>query len=133
MVTAVAAVLAAAPLAGFSWRSAAYAAIIAAVLCLRGRSHSDLAQAVILITGGSLALIALVVGLAFGADDWPIIGFALGMVLVVAALVFGVVAPNHEFSPVMRRTAEIVEYLLVAVIVPLLLWILDLYRIVREL
>lgn len=133
LVTAVAAVLAAAPLSGFSWRTAAYAAIIALVLCLRGRSHSDLAQAAILITGGALALIAVIVGLAFGAGNWPMITFALAMVMVVAALVFGVAAPNHEFSPVMRRTAEIIEYLLVAVIVPLLLWILDLYRIVREL
>ncbi len=32
----------------------------------------------------------------------------------------------------MRRWAEIGEYILVALIVPLLLWLLDLYRIVRE-
>ncbi|MGC4962257.1 type VII secretion integral membrane protein EccD [Gordonia sp. DT101] len=132
LVTGVSAVLAAAPLSGFEPKSAAYAAIIALVLCLRGRSHSDLAQAAFLIACGSLALIALVTGLAFGAGNWPIIAFAVALLMVVAAFVLGVVAPNQEFSPVMRRTAEIIEYLLVAVIVPLLLWILDLYRIVRE-
>ena len=102
------------------------------VLCLRGRSHSDLFQAATLIIGGSLVVIALLTGLAFGDSRWPVIGFALGMVVVVAALVFGVVAPHQDFSPVMRRWAEIGEYLLVALIVPLLLWLLDLYRIVRE-
>ncbi|MGP3706215.1 type VII secretion integral membrane protein EccD [Gordonia paraffinivorans] len=131
-VTAVAAVLAASPLAGFEWKAAAYAAIIGVVLCLRGRSHSDLFQAATLIIGGSLVVIALLTGLAFGDSRWPVIGFALGMVVVVAALVFGVVAPHQDFSPVMRRWAEIGEYILVALIVPLLLWLLDLYRIVRE-
>ncbi|WP_431309297.1 type VII secretion integral membrane protein EccD [Gordonia sesuvii] len=132
IVTAISAVLAAAPLSGFAPKAAAYAAIVAVVLCLRGRSHSDLAQAAFLIGSGSLALIALATGLAFGAGDWPIISFVLAMVMVVAALVLGVVAPAQEFSPVMRRTAEICEYILVAIIVPLLLWILDLYRIVRD-
>ncbi|MBD0862021.1 type VII secretion integral membrane protein EccD [Gordonia sp. zg691] len=131
-VTAVAAVLTASPLAGFEWKNALYAAIIGVVLCLRGRSHSDLFQAATLIIGGSLVLIALLTGLAFGDDQWPVIGFALGTVFVVAALVFGVVAPGQDFSPVMRRWAEIGEYILVALIVPLLLWLLDLYRIVRE-
>ena len=51
---------------------------------------------------------------------------------MIAAFVFGVVAPNQDFSPVMRRWAEIGEYILVALIVPLLLWLLDLYRMVRE-
>ena len=60
------------------------------------------------------------------------IGFALGILVVIGALVFGVVAPNQDFSPVMRRWAEIGEYILVALIVPLLLWLLDLYRMVRE-
>lgn len=131
-VTAVAAVLAAAPLAGFAPKSAAFAAIVAVVLCLRGRSHSDLAQAAFLVAAGSAAMIALTTGLAVGAGSWPIIAFVLAMVIVAAALVLGVVAPRQEFSPVTRRAAEILEYLLVAVIVPLLLWILDLYRIVRE-
>nr|WP_124711185.1 type VII secretion integral membrane protein EccD [Gordonia insulae] len=132
LVSAVCAVLAAAPLTGFAPKTAAFAAIIAVVLCLRGRSHSDLAQAAFLIAGGSLALIALATGFAFGADNWPVIAFAVGMAMVAGALVLGVVAPRQEFSPVMRRSAEIIEYILVAIIVPLLLWILDLYRIVRE-
>ena len=132
LVTAVSAFLAAAPLSGFAPKSAAYAAIVAVVLCLRGRSHSDLAQAAFLIGSGALALLGLTTGLAFGAGGWPITAFVVAMGIMVAALVLGVVAPNQEFSPVMRRAAEIAEYLLVAIIVPLLLWILDLYRIVRE-
>ncbi len=131
-VTAVAAVLTAAPLSGFSPRAAVYAAIIGAVLCLRGRSHSDLRQAALLIAGGAATLIALATGLAYGADNWPVIGFGVAVLIVIGALLFGVVAPHQEFSPPMRRAAELFEYLLVAVIVPLLLWILNLYQIIRE-
>lgn len=132
VVTVIAAVLTATPWSGFSAKSAVYAAIIGAVLCLRGRSHSDLRQASFLVAGGALTLITLVTGLAFGSSAWPIIAFGSALTIAVGALLFGVVAPHQEFSPPMRRAAELVEYLLVAVIVPLALWILDLYRIVRE-
>ena len=131
-VTVIAAVLTAAPLGGFDAKTTAYAAIVGAVLCLRGRSHSDLFQAATLIIGGALTLITLITGLAFGDDHWPLIGFGLAVLVLCGALVFGVIAPTQEFSPVIRRAVEILEYLLVTTIVPLLLWILDLYRIVRE-
>ncbi|MGV9710586.1 type VII secretion integral membrane protein EccD [Gordonia sp. NPDC003424] len=131
-VTAIGAMLAAAPQAGFDAKAAAFAVVVGAVLCLRGRSHSDLGQASVLIGGGAAIALALTAELAFGPGSRPIPAFVFGMVILVAALVFGVLAPATEFSPVMRRAAEIVEYLLVAVIVPLLLWLLDLYRIVRE-
>ena len=58
---------------------------------------------------------------------------AAGLMTIVAAATIGVVAPRHEFSPVQRRAAELGEYVLVATIVPLLLWILDLYQVVRNL
>ncbi|GAA1481691.1 type VII secretion integral membrane protein EccD [Gordonia sinesedis] len=131
-VTAVAAFVAAAPLGGFVWKPFVYAVIVAAVLCLRGRSHSDLYQASALVIGGSITLLALVAALATDGGAWPLTGFIAALVIMVGALVIGVIAATHEFSPVLRRAAELGEYILVALIVPLLLWILDLYRIVRE-
>ncbi|MFW0796138.1 type VII secretion integral membrane protein EccD [Gordonia sp. CPCC 205515] len=122
----------AAPLTESSPIALAYGAVVCAVLCLRGRSHSDRAQAIVLIGSGSLGILALITGLAVGSAGWPLATFGLGIVMVAAALVFGVLAPTVEFSPVMRRAAEIGEYLLIAVIVPLLVWLLDLYRMVRE-
>lgn len=132
LVTATSAVLVAAPVHDVFPTAFAYGLVISAVLCLRGRSHSDLAQAAVLIGAGSLSLLAVITGLAFGSAGWPLATFVLALVLGTAALVFGVIAPYVEFSPVMRRSAEVAEYVLVTVIVPLLLWLLDLYRMVRE-
>ncbi|MGV9858194.1 type VII secretion integral membrane protein EccD [Gordonia sp. NPDC003425] len=132
LITATAAVLAADPLSGFDAKRVIYAAVIGAALCLRGRSHSDLAQASTLIAGGTATLLAVTVGLAFGAHNWPVVGFAVAVAIAIGAFVLGVIAPQNDFSPVMRRSAEIVEYILLALVVPLLLWVLDLYQMVRE-
>ncbi|WP_425476167.1 type VII secretion integral membrane protein EccD [Gordonia oleivorans] len=133
VITAVAAVVTATPWAGIDWRSMSLAMIVAVVLCLRGRSHSDLAQAATLVTGGCLTLAAIVASWALGPGMWPLAGFAVGVLAMIAAMIGGVVAPRHAFSPVMRRLAELTEYALIAVIVPLLAWILDLYQTVRNL
>ena len=132
-VTTCAAILAAAPYTGFNAKTTVFAFIIGAVLCLRGRSHTDLIQAATLIIGGAVTVIAVIAGLAFGDDRWPVVGFTLAVLVLAASIVFGVIAPKIAFSPVMRRSAEVLEYVLVTAIVPLLLWILDLYRMVREL
>lgn len=131
-ITATSAVITADSWAGISGRAVVYALIVGAVLCLRGRSHSDLAQAATMIIGGALSVITVTGASAVNGGAWPIAAFAIGVGIVVAALLLGVVAPEVEFSPVVRRAAELVEYGLVALIVPLLLWLLDLYRIVRE-
>ncbi|MFT4042256.1 MAG: type VII secretion integral membrane protein EccD [Gordonia sp. (in: high G+C Gram-positive bacteria)] len=120
-------------LSEFDVKPVVFAAIIGAALCLRGRSHSDLTQAVTLIIGGTLIFAATTIGLAFGARQWPFIGFGLAIVMAILALSVGVIAPGHDFSPLMRRAAEIIEYILLASVIPLLLWILDLYQTVREL
>lgn len=132
-VTAPAAVVAAASWTGFDTKRAVFAAVVAAVLCLRGRSHSDRLQAAGLIGAGASVAVALIVGLAIGETPWPLIGFGAAIGLLVGALLIGGVAAGHEFTPVLRRTAEIAEYVLVLSVIPLLLWILDLYRVVREL
>ncbi|MGC5247642.1 type VII secretion integral membrane protein EccD [Gordonia sp. DT219] len=131
-ITAPAAVISCMPWNGVDAKSCVFAAIIAVVLCLRGRSHSDLAQACILVIGGCLTLAVVLGSLAVAGGWWPLIGFAVATTLLVLALVLGVLAPGHEFSPVLRRLAELGEYALIVVIVPLLVWILDLYQTVRD-
>lgn len=137
LVAAIAAVIAATPWLGVAPRSACYAVIIAAVLVLRGRSHTDLTQAGALILAGAGVLGGQLVGclIAGGAasPSGMFIVFCMAATFFGSAVVFGVVAPRHDFSPVLRRAAELVEYLLVVTIVPLLLWLLDLYQIVRSL
>jgi hypothetical protein len=45
----------------------------------------------------------------------------------------GIVAPRLEFSPVMRRWVELLEYLAIAMVFPLCSWIVGLYSYVRAL
>lgn len=131
-VTATAAVLACRPWDGVEATSLTLAVIVAVVMCLRGRSHSDLAQACVLISGGAVTLAVLVGALAVDGGHWPLVGFAVAITALALAFVVGVLAPGHEFSPVLRRVAELGEYALIVVIVPLLVWTLDLYRMVRN-
>ena len=135
--TAVAAVagiaLVAYPADDFSWRCTVFALIITTVLCLRGRSHADLAQAAVLIAAGAVGFAAVVGEVALGPGDHVVVAAGAAAAVSVAALLCGVVAPRSSFSPVVRRTVEIIEYLLIATIVPLMFWIMNLYAAVRDL
>ncbi|MEV4124632.1 type VII secretion integral membrane protein EccD [Nocardia sp. NPDC049707] len=130
---AVGAVLAADPLGAARWQGIALAVVIALILCLRGRAFADLVQASTLIGCGALALVAVGVGVGLGHTSWlmPIAGLLL--VVTTAAVGFGVIGPHTEMSPVTRRAGEIFEYLLIVTIIPLVLWIMDLYSAARNL
>ncbi|SIR79047.1 type VII secretion integral membrane protein EccD [Williamsia sterculiae] len=119
--------------ARFDWRAGLFALIIGIVLCLRGRSHDDLAQACTLIGAGAVTVLAMFVGVAATRSYMAPAAFAVLAATAVIALLVGVVAPHQEFSPVLRRTAELAEYALIAVIVPLGFWIMDLYGVLRNL
>lgn len=107
-----------------------FAVVVAAALALRGRTHADLPQAAMLVAGGALVAGAVAIGLAVGHG--PVAGFAAAVALVAVTLLAGEVAPHHDFSPATRRAAEIGEYLLLAALLPLLCWLLDLYGTVRS-
>ncbi|WP_040788675.1 type VII secretion integral membrane protein EccD [Nocardia paucivorans] len=130
---AIGAVLAADPLGAARWQGIALAVVVGLILCLRGRSFADLVQAAVLIGGGATTLVAVLVAVAVGQPSYhvPIAAVLLG--ICVAMLVFGVIAPHLEMSPVMRRTGEIIEYLLIVTVIPLVLWIMDLYSAARNL
>jgi type VII secretion integral membrane protein EccD len=118
---------------GFFWQGTAFAAAVATVLCLRGRAHHDLVQSATLIGGGLVIAIAAIVKTAINVDGWQVraaVALAVLMLLVVAC---GLVAPRLEFSPVMRRRVEILEYFAVAALFPLCFWIVRVYAFFREL
>jgi len=117
---------------GFFWQGTAFAVVVACVLCLRGRSHYDLAQSATLIGGGLLTGFALVVKTAVYVEDWRVnaaLALAAMMTLMVAC---GLIAPRVNFSPVMQRQAEILEYIAIASLFPLCFWIIRLYAFFRE-
>lgn len=111
------------------------AIVVAAVLLLRGRSYANSAQALALLFSGLLAAGGVAVGLIvtsppLGRLTWV---FAPLLLLGVAAIVFGVVFPNRRFSPVQRRTVDILEAVLIALVLPLALGVLNLYMTIRDL
>jgi type VII secretion integral membrane protein EccD len=121
------------PVDEFSWRCTVYALIIAALLCLRGRSYADLAQASTLIGAGAIGFGVTATLVVLGPGDHGAVAMSALAAVAVLALLCGVVAPRSSFSPVMRRIVEITEYVLIAMIVPLMFWIMDLFAAVRDL
>jgi type VII secretion integral membrane protein EccD len=127
------AVLAADQLGAARWQGIALAVVVGLILCLRGRSFADLVQASTLIGGGATTLLAVLitVGLGQPSSALPIAGILLAV--STAMIAFGVIAPHVEVSPVVRRMGELTEYLLIVTIIPLVLWIMDLYSAARNL
>ncbi|WP_227998556.1 type VII secretion integral membrane protein EccD [Nocardia australiensis] len=121
------------PLGPAPWQGITLAAIAAVILCLRGRSFADLAQAGVLISGGCVIVLGLVAGLALGDADMALRSGLLLLAFAAAAVVFGVIGPHLEVTPVTRRAMEIVEYLLIVALIPLVLWIMDVYSMARNL
>jgi type VII secretion integral membrane protein EccD len=117
----------------FYWQGAAFAIAVATVLCLRGRSHHDLVQSATLIGAGLAIALLSIVKMAVGLDDWELPATLVLVVLMVVVVACGVIAPRLEFSPVLRRQVEILEYIAIAMVFPLCCWIIRLYAIFREL
>ncbi|MEV6323778.1 type VII secretion integral membrane protein EccD [Nocardia sp. NPDC051787] len=127
------AVTAAEPFDVQRWQGIALLVVTAVILCLRGRSFSDLTQAATLIVGGCATLVLLTIALALGDPDTGLIAAALLLGFAGAAAGFGVIGPRIEITPVLRRANEIFEYLLIVAVIPLVLWIMDVYSAARNL
>lgn len=118
---------------GFYWQGTAFSVAVATVLCLRGRSHHDLIQSATLIGAGLVIALAMIVSNGLRVRDGQV-DAALALVGLIALIIAcGIVAPRLEFSPVMRRQVELLEYLAIAMVFPLCFWIVRLYAFFREL
>ncbi|MET9488669.1 type VII secretion integral membrane protein EccD [Nocardia sp. NPDC006630] len=120
------------PLGAARWQGIALAVVVTIILCLRGRAFADLTQACVLIAGGCATFIALVVLLAFDDSDNLLVSAGLLLAFAIGAIVFGVIGPHIEVTPVTRRLNEIFEYGLIVSIVPLVLWLADVYSMARN-
>ncbi|MGK8488375.1 type VII secretion integral membrane protein EccD [Nocardia asiatica] len=130
--TAIGAFVAADPFATRHWQGTALAVVVGVVLVLRGRAYADLVQAGTLIGGGAATLTALLFGLGLGAHHMvlPVAGALL--VLAGAALFLGVAGPSTDISPILRRAGELFEYGLIVSLLPLVVWIMDVYAVARN-
>ena len=119
--------------AGFYWPGTAFAVAVATVLCLRGRSHYELVQSAVLIGAGLIIALATIVKTAIYVDGWQVNAALALVVLTVLCVACGLIAPRVDFSPVMRRCVEIVEYLAIGLVFPLTGSIIGLYAYFRGL
>ncbi|GAC58891.1 hypothetical protein GOHSU_57_00090 [Gordonia hirsuta DSM 44140 = NBRC 16056] len=124
--TAVAVLLVAVGFAG-SRVSLLFCGAVAVALLARGRTHADRTQSATLLSSGAACLLAVLVG-----SGSAVLTFFGGLVLAATALLVGTTSESHDRSPLQRRSLEIAEYAVIVGIVPLLLWLLDVYRTIRE-
>jgi len=112
----------------------ALAVVITLVMLLRARTYANGTQAIALLAAGMVSAAGLVVTWMTRADDaelnlWVFAGL---VVLAAAALVLGVVFPRQRFSPVLRRSVDVTEAVLIASVLPIALAVMDLYSTIRH-
>lgn len=101
--------------------------VVAAVLLLRARSYPNANQASALLVSGMVTVAGLIAALLVKPELlW--VGFGALLVLAMLALVAGVVLPRRRFSPVLRRSVDVLEAVLIAAVLPLALGVLGLYH-----
>jgi len=107
---------------------------VAAVLLLRGRTYANGAQAVALLLTGMLAAAGLLIGWLVESTPLNRLVLVFGVLIVAAAatLVIGIVFPEQRFSPVLRRSVDVLEALLIVSVLPLALAVMNLYGNVRH-
>ena len=118
---------------GSGWPGIALAALCALVLLLRGRTYAVVTHAVPLVGGGAVVLFSLSVGAVITFPDRALELFGAALAAAVVASVFGALVPTRNYSPVMRRSAELVEYAAIALVIPIAVWVCGLYSVVRGL
>ncbi|MFC8179127.1 type VII secretion integral membrane protein EccD [Rhodococcus sp. NPDC057297] len=110
----------------------------ALLLLLRGRTFAQVNHALPLVLGGASILLALVAAVVFtpalsDSDTIQLAVFVACVAVALVALFFGSSVPTREYSPVLRRTAELVEYAVIATVIPLACWVCGLYTAMRAL
>ncbi len=115
------------------WAGPAFAGVAVVVLGLRARTFADRWPARTVGIAGIAAGVGLAVLLAVqaGRAAGLLVGVGLMLAAAVGVAMLGRTRPIG--SPVSRRAVDLLEGVLVAAAVPLAIWAMDLYRIVRGL
>ena len=116
------------------WAGPTFAGVTAAVLLLRARSYADAAPARTALAVGLATAVGLAATVAGQGAPPSLVACAVLLVgagAAVAALDATARGTRPELSPVVRRTVDLVEGVLVAVAVPLALAAMDLFQLVR--
>jgi type VII secretion integral membrane protein EccD len=127
------AVAAVTPGRGRWWLQLVYVTALGALLVLRGRAFTDRVQAVIVVATGLIMPTAATVKYALVQHNTVLSLVVAGGVLALgaSALVIAAVVPAHVFSPVFRKIIEWAEYALVVAVLPMALWLCNVYYLAR--
>lgn len=111
------------------------AVVVTLVMLLRARTYANGTQAIALLVAGMVAAAGLLVGwmLRSTAADLNLWVFGSLVLLGTTALILGVVFPKRRFSPVLRRSVDVTEAILITSILPIAIAVMDLYQTVRYL
>ena len=116
------------------WAGPTFAGVTAAVLLLRARSYADAAPARTALTVGLATAVGLAATVAGPGAPLNLVACAVLLVgagAAVAALDATARGMRPELSPVVRRTVDLVEGVLVAAAVPVALAAMGLFQLVR--
>lgn len=110
-------------------------AAVTLVLLLRGRTYANGAQAVALLATGILTGAGLLIGWLVQATSLDRLIFVFGALIVIASgtLIVAIVFPEQRFSPVLRRSVDIFEAVMIVSVLPLALAVMNLYGVVKNL
>jgi type VII secretion integral membrane protein EccD len=103
-----------------------------ALLLLRVRAHEGRRTLVLAVSGVATTATTFAVAAAGAPRHGPWIAAITAMLVAVAACA-GFVAPTMSPSPVLRRSGELLECLVLTAVAPLACWICGLYSAVRGL
>ncbi|MFA4085230.1 type VII secretion integral membrane protein EccD [Mycobacteroides salmoniphilum] len=109
--------------------------MVAVVIIVRARRYKDRVQAVLLVSSAVIALASIAVRYIWDTSpgDLPTVLYYTSFIALVAFPVFviGTVGWSYLFSPLTRKGVELVHYVLIAFIVPMALWVLNIFTFLR--
>ncbi|WP_421845013.1 type VII secretion integral membrane protein EccD [Mycobacterium sp.] len=117
------------------WLSAIFSALTLYAIIRRARCFADRWQVAPLLGVGAIVVLATMVrfALADGRAVAVIVTVAILLLFSLLTLIAGFKLPGATFNPVQRKIGEWTEFLAVASLFPLGLWIVDAYSIIRTL
>jgi type VII secretion integral membrane protein EccD len=116
------------------WLQFVFVTVLGVLLVLRGRAFTDHVQAVIVVATGLIMPTVAAVKFAV-VEHNTILSLVVAagvLALGASALVVAAVVPAHVFSPVFRKAVEWAEYALVVAVLPMALWLCNVYYLARH-
>jgi type VII secretion integral membrane protein EccD len=117
------------------WPFIAVVVTVGLILILRARALRHRRQAVTIVCGAALSLMAIPAHYGLAADAGATAAglWAAGGVLAVAVagLIAGAVVPSHVFSEPFRQLVEFAEYVAYALVIPFAAWAINIFSYIR--